>query len=304
MKTKSWVLILSCSMLSVLTFQCGDNSSESTPCYLLNIETVGWGDVTASPSAQCYEEGTQITLTATADQGWVFDGWENGASGSTNPLTLTMGSSAMTVGARFELVDYYITTSIVPDGAGSIDFDPDQTAYHLNDIVALTALPSSGYFFDRWSGDTASTLDTITLEISDDVSIDANFIGSGPDSVTLIGTISWPGHTLSYPVLVLFDIDFNIQAAWLVTGGAESVDFEVKFSIDDVPDSYIHAVDDLDNDLIIFETGEPWSCYDPDGNLYCNYLYYSSGEIYDDVDIELYSGGLQGYDMEPVRIER
>lgn len=271
----------------------GDKSTSSSPCYNLNIETIGWGSVSLSPDSNCYHEGTHVTLTAGADQGWALQSWSGDASGSSNPVTVTIGQADMTVTAQFALEEYEITVSIVPPEGGYVDITPDDYTFHLYDIVTLTAVPYNGYFFDRWTGDTASVDVSFQVEVAGDMSLDANFYGSGPDSVTLSGTVSWPGHTLSYPILVLFDQDFNIQAAWYVDGGVASSPFSVKFSIDDVPASYILAVDNLDNDLIIFETGEPWNCYDGNGDYYCDYITYTSGEIIEDIDLELYSGGLE-----------
>jgi len=297
MEVRRYFLLFELWGIGILVFiisGCGgDESTSSSPCFNLNIQTIGWGTVSLSPDSNCYHEGTQVELTATADQGWVLQGWSGDASGDANSVTVTIGQSDLTVNAQFALEEFEITISIVPQDGGYVAITPDDDTYHLYDVVTLTAVPYDGYFFDRWTGDTASTVSPIEIAIAGDLAVDANFYGSGPDSATLNGTISWPGHLLSYPILVLFDADWNIQAAWYVDGGVASAPFSVKFSIDDVPESYIHAVDNLDNDLIIFETGEPWNCYDGDGDYYCDYIEYTSGEVIDDIDIILYSGGLE-----------
>lgn len=306
---KKGLLILSMLLFSLaLILSCGGSSTENIYRHRLNLQTIGWGTVTASPDSEGYVEGTEVTLTATPDMGWEVVGWEGDASGSTNPLTVTMGSSDMDVAARFDLIDYDINVTIEPSGAGTVSFDPQQSNYHLDDIVEATPIASNGYFFDRWSGDTATTSEVLSFAIAGDISLTANFIGSGPDSVTLEGTVTWPGHTLSHPILVLFDDSLNIQAAWYLDGGSTSADILLKFSIDDVPSSYIHAVDNLDNDLTIFETGEPWNCYDGDGDYYCDYFTYSSGEIIENIDIELYSGSLSSEDhrepINPIKLDK
>jgi uncharacterized repeat protein (TIGR02543 family) len=48
-----------------------------------------------------YEPGTLTTLTAVPDPGYRFTGWTGDASGTTNPLTLTMDADK-TIGANFE----------------------------------------------------------------------------------------------------------------------------------------------------------------------------------------------------------
>lgn len=298
------VMLMSFSLM----LSCKDSSTENIYRHRLNVQTIGWGDISASPDSEGYIEGTEITLTATADMGWEVAGWEGDTSAGANPLTITMGSADMNITARFELIEYDINISIEPASAGTVTFNPQQSSYHLLDIIELTPTANDGYFFDRWSGDTASTNETLSIEVTGDISLIANFVGSGPDSVTLVGTVTWPGHILSYPMLILFDSDWNIQAAWYLDGGSTSADIMIKFSIDDVPNSYIHAVDNLDNDYTVFETGEPWNCYDGDGDYYCDYNYYTSGEIIEGINIELYSGSMKGKDhrepIGPILLER
>lgn len=58
--------------------------------YGLTTSTRGLGAVTRSPDENRYEKDSQITLTATPFDGWVFDSWSGDASGDQNPLTITM----------------------------------------------------------------------------------------------------------------------------------------------------------------------------------------------------------------------
>jgi len=48
------------------------------------------GSVAKSPDQAGYPDGSQVQLTATAVSGWHFDHWSGGATGSANPLSLTM----------------------------------------------------------------------------------------------------------------------------------------------------------------------------------------------------------------------
>jgi uncharacterized repeat protein (TIGR02543 family) len=70
------------------------------PQYNLTVNIVGQGTVSLNPPGGTYYEGTEVTLTATADSGWKFDGWSGDLSGSTNPATITMNSDK-TVTATF-----------------------------------------------------------------------------------------------------------------------------------------------------------------------------------------------------------
>ena len=292
-------------ILTLLTFSCGKDKTSSSQCNQLFLQKIGWGTASASPQAACYDSGARVTLSATPEHGWVWVGWEGDVSNTANPLVITIPDSDLSVNARFALEDYTISVSAVPASAGTVVRSPNQSTYHLNDAVTLSASAADGYTFDRWSGDTSTTVSQIAVTVESDISLIANFTGSGPDSVTLNGSITWPGHVLSHPILVLFDIDFNILAYWEYTGGSQTVNFTAKFSIIDIAQSYVHAVDNLDNDGLIFETGEPWNCYDADVNYYCDYLTYTSGQIINNVNISLYSAvdgkAVRDYEIGPVK---
>jgi uncharacterized repeat protein (TIGR02543 family) len=64
------------------------------------------GSVTLSPPGGSYSAGTQVTLTAKPVLSRVFTGWSGDATrtitGTTNPITLTMPSSNVTVTANFK----------------------------------------------------------------------------------------------------------------------------------------------------------------------------------------------------------
>ncbi len=58
--------------------------------YNLTTNTVGQGSITLDPAGGTYNDGTVVTVTATAVSGWTFDGWSGDLGGDTNPTTITM----------------------------------------------------------------------------------------------------------------------------------------------------------------------------------------------------------------------
>ena len=58
------------------------------------------GSVSKSPNKPTYADGEAVTLTATPNSGYTFSNWTGDASGSTNPITLTMDGNK-TVIANF-----------------------------------------------------------------------------------------------------------------------------------------------------------------------------------------------------------
>ncbi len=59
----------------------------------VSVDPVGSGTVTVLPDQATYTSGTEVTLTATAEPGWTFTGWDGDASGDVNPLTIIMDAN-------------------------------------------------------------------------------------------------------------------------------------------------------------------------------------------------------------------
>ena len=78
----------------------------------LQVDAVGDGTISASPSAQPdgYVVGETVTLTALPAVGWSFDGWLGDLSSAENPLTIALACET-TVHARFSELR---TTSFLP----------------------------------------------------------------------------------------------------------------------------------------------------------------------------------------------
>src|SRR5439155_27264172 len=109
--------------------------------------------------------------------------WGGDASGTTNPLTVTMTGPKSIVG-RF-------TYALVVDtvGRGTVAKSPNQPGYPPEATVQLTATPATGYHFTGWSGDTTSASNPITLTMSSDKHVTANFvINTYPLNVTIVGS--------------------------------------------------------------------------------------------------------------------
>jgi uncharacterized repeat protein (TIGR02543 family) len=58
--------------------------------HTLDVTTVGNGWVSIDPDQAEYDLGQLVTMTATADPGWVFTGWSDDLSGISNSTTLTI----------------------------------------------------------------------------------------------------------------------------------------------------------------------------------------------------------------------
>lgn len=79
----------------------------------LTINISGQGTTTPSPGTHTYDKDTQVTVTASPNPGWEFDYWSGDASGSKNPITITM-SSDKNITAHFKELPSPVTVRVIP----------------------------------------------------------------------------------------------------------------------------------------------------------------------------------------------
>ena len=168
-----------------LVYCSSDSGSEATtpppttttPPPVVNYTlTVSAGDGGAvSSTGGTYTSGESVSITATANSEYVFSGWSNGSTD--NPLSVTM-SSNQTITASFEKVTYTLSTST--EGEGTVTevlvSSGRSTDYNSGSVVRLTAVPSSGWSFVEWSGDSVGTENPITITVDNYKSITVKFI--------------------------------------------------------------------------------------------------------------------------------
>jgi len=148
----------------------------------VNVSPSGSGSVTVVPLKNNYVNPEQVTLTAQPGVDYAFIGWSGDASGSTNPLTITMNSNK-SITAVFESTAppppediYTLTVNVWPTGSGSVSVDPQKPLYAQDEQVTLTAIPASGNTFVDWTGDgNGATDNPLTITMWNNLSITANF---------------------------------------------------------------------------------------------------------------------------------
>jgi hypothetical protein len=153
------------------------------PAHVLDVDIVGSGTVDVSPDQPSYLDGTEVTMTAVADSGWVFAGWSGGLSGMTNPYPVTMVSDT-SVTATFLQNDFTLDVAVV--GNGAVVKNPDKPSYSFGETVVLSATPDSGWWFCGYTGDFESTELVDTVMVTGNTSVEATF-GVYPLDVQISG---------------------------------------------------------------------------------------------------------------------
>jgi uncharacterized repeat protein (TIGR02543 family) len=139
--------------------------------YTLTIAAGTGGTTTPAPGNYTHDSGTQVTITAVPDSGYNFSGWSGSATGTTNPITITMDSNK-SITANF--IRQY-TLTIAAGTGGPTTPAPGNYTHNSGTQVTITAVPNSGYDFSGWSGSASGTTNPITIAMDSDKSITANF---------------------------------------------------------------------------------------------------------------------------------
>ena len=143
----------------------------SADAYGVTVSGVN-GSVTKDPDKANYAFGELVTLTATPGTGYHFTNWSGDASGSVNPLGITVDGNKNIV-ANFDINSYTLTVN--QNGLGTVGKAPDQPTYTHGASVLLSAVPGSGYSFAGWTGDVTSTDNPLNVTMDGNKNITANF---------------------------------------------------------------------------------------------------------------------------------
>lgn len=152
--------------------------------FTLTVDTEGDGSVAIDPDQTEYQFGEIVSLTASADPGWSFSGWSGDATGTTNPLTISILDDT-SITANFTQNEYTLDVSVDPIDSGSVLVDPIKDFYHYGDTVTLTASPNTSWAFTGWSGDATGIENTLEITITGNTNITANFT----DEYSLVVTV-------------------------------------------------------------------------------------------------------------------
>ncbi|MDR3696662.1 InlB B-repeat-containing protein [Mucilaginibacter sp.] len=106
--------------------------------YTLNVTAVN-GTVVKNPTQATYNSGSTVQLTATPNSGYKFTSWSGDATGSTNPLTVTMNANK-NITANFTASGQPLFTSIFGAFGGSAGVTNQGINTVVNGAIGTTAV--------------------------------------------------------------------------------------------------------------------------------------------------------------------
>ncbi len=121
--------------------------------------------------AGTYYEGSTCTLTAMANTGYTFTGWNDGNTQNPRSFTVT-GDASYT--ANFSISSYEVTATANPAAGGTIT---GTGSYNHGTTATLTATANEGYTFTNWTknGVSVSTNTTYSFTVTSATALVANF---------------------------------------------------------------------------------------------------------------------------------
>jgi uncharacterized repeat protein (TIGR02543 family) len=148
---------------------------ELIPVYTLSVTASAVGG-TVSTEGGDFEEGSEVTITATANEGYEFVSW-NGTDMSSSTITIMLTANT-TIEALFSQVSTTTTvtqfTLAVSASAGGGTVSTEGGDFEEGTEITITATANEGYRFTGWEG-SDSTSESLTVTLNSDQTYQALF---------------------------------------------------------------------------------------------------------------------------------
>ena len=193
--------------------------------FTLTVNQIGWGEVTVDPLQGAYHLGSTITLTATAETHWVFDGWSGAVDSTDEEITLTIeGDTVIT--ATFELTENMYALTLLHTN----DFHARVDEYNRNGARCTEADQAAGMCIGGVSR-LATTIESIRATRDNVLLLDAGdqFQGTLFFTVFASDVLTATMNTLGYDAMTVGNHEFDSGPAELARF-IEGVNFPVVSS--------------------------------------------------------------------------
>ena len=186
-------------------------------CYVLIVNAGNGGSVSVSPLQDCYEAGTQVTLTANPNDGYEFEAWSDGNTNARRTIVMNKDYNLI---ATFRIIDIpanHYTLTLTCDEGGLVSKSPDLAYYEENASVTISATANEGYKFVQWSDGNTNATRVVTM--NQNYTLHATFIAQ----YTLTITSSEGGTVSKNPDYELYDAGTQVTLTAQPNEGFEFV---------------------------------------------------------------------------------
>jgi hypothetical protein len=199
-----------------------------------------------------YNSGTSVTAKAIANTGYTFTNWtENGVVVSTSANYTFALTGNRNLVANFAVMTFTLNVTAVN---GSVTKTPNQTTYNYGTNVVLTAVPNALYQFSNWSGDASGSVSPLTVIMTSNKNITANFKlipvgnGTGPILPTLglagnFAALTKSGISTTGVTSIIGDIGVSPASSTAITGFGLIMDTNGQTSHTPIVNGKVYAAD-------------------------------------------------------------
>ena len=211
MKTK----LIAVACLTLFLCLLSANQADATN-YTLTVVTQGSGTVAQNPTNTSYPANVTVTLTALPSAGWYFANWSGNASGSVNPLNVTMTGNLVITGSFLAYPTYSL--GLVTNGQGGIVVSPSGGSYLSNTVVTATATAASGWVFAAWSGATNSSVNPVSFAVNANGTLTGTFAQLPAFDVEPVSVTNKAGSTVNFTAHSIGTTPLSYE--WYFSGGS------------------------------------------------------------------------------------
>ncbi len=249
-----------------LTFTLGiDVTGSKVIEYFLTITSTIGGTTDPVPGVYNYTAGTNVAVLSIADPDYELDAWViNGKVFAPKVGVAICMNQSYTVEAQFYPSGLAYELTIIAVEGGTTDPTPGIYAYPVETVVTVTAIPDSGYGFERWELDVVNrTENPITVTMNMHHRLEAYFKGATLVFVDPEHTNVAPDGTFTITVEVanvegLYGVD--IRFAW-DTSLLEYIGHVAKIPVDDFSDGILYEPGFFTKDVADATAGTYWVAY-------------------------------------------
>ena len=145
------IIILLCAIITIAS--CEKENEQIKYALTISAEPSAGG--TVLPNSMEYFEGDNVQLIAQPSTGYAFKDWSGASGGSTTRIIM---GGAKTVVGNFVKVKYKLNITVTGQGTVSQELVKAGVAdYTMASTVKLTATPTAGWIFEKWTGGETGT---------------------------------------------------------------------------------------------------------------------------------------------------
>jgi len=154
-----------------VTSKCGVNVNFTRPSYTLTYQIVSWGTINGVTPQTVLKGADGTAVEAVPNSGYQFERWSDDST--ENPRTDRVVMGNINVSAFFEHIP--LTLTYTSGENGQISGTSPQSVVYGSSGSEITAVPDSGYAFEKWSDFSTQNPRTDT-NVTEDIDVTASFI--------------------------------------------------------------------------------------------------------------------------------